>query len=160
MKKKTKKTRRRQRGCIYSHLFSVMLLSVCFRRRKEHSHLTCLRGQRRQIWSSPPHPQHKTCSLAVKTVRAFSPVRVGFPVHWGEALAAAHLWVRAPLHTWKGISYIQRDLLEFQNVRSHRLSKYQKSPSCEVSLLFLCSCVFHHSQLTVPTVCAQIFCPA
>lgn len=126
-----------------------MLFSVCFRRRKEHSHLTCLRDRRRQIWSSPPRPRRKTCFSAVKTVPAFSP-RVGFLVHWEEALAVAHLWVRASLRTQKkkhstharGFIAVPKGKLPFG-------SKYEKSATVVRSVSWFCGFFFFPSVVVI-----------
>ena len=71
-------------------------------RRREHSRSTCLLGQRRQIWSNPRHPRHKTCSSAVKAAPTASSARVASPAHSEEVWVVARLWVReAALHVSK-----------------------------------------------------------
>lgn len=118
-----------------------MLFSVCFRRRKEHSHLTCLRDRRRQIWSSPPRPRHKTCFSAVKTVPAFSP-RVGFLVHWEEALAVAHLWVRASLHAQKKAQHTRKGIYCSPKCKLLFGSKYEKIATVVRSVSWFCGFFF------------------
>lgn len=75
-------------------LIHICLLScfyLCPCRRREHSPSTCLLGQRHQTWSNLPHPQHQTCSRAVKAALAVSLAKAASPAHLEEALVGVCL---------------------------------------------------------------------
>lgn len=151
------------------HICLLSNSSLCCRRRREHSRSTCLLGQRRQSWSNPPHPRHRTCSSAVKAAPTVSSARVASPARSEEAWAVARLWVRPQSVSTSHPTRRHTDFRGDHIARLWYLISHKETPlsgCCETLFcFFFWQSVIQQANFAVQPplyvcVCVQIFCPA